>query len=86
MVSVIVDLVEVVVEVLLVAREVRGCFWAVGTLDRSAGRGLECWKGVVSKVPEVSVATPAEPRCDKTTFLVQILGGKKLLKFVEKCQ
>ena len=34
----------------------------------------------------VSVATPAEPRGAKQLFLVQILGGEKLLKFVEKCR
>ena len=33
-----------------------------------------------------SVATPAEPRGEKKLFLVQILGGEKLLKFVEKCR
>ena len=32
-----------------------------------------------------SVATPVEPRGEKT-FFVQILGGEKLLKFVEKCR
>ena len=31
----------------------------------------------------LSVATPAEPRGEKKLFLVQILGGEKLLKFVE---
>ena len=34
----------------------------------------------------VSVATPAEPRGEKKLFFVQILGGEKLLKFVEKCR
>ena len=36
----------------------------------------------------VSVATPAEPRGEKKKklFFVQVLGGEKLLKFVEKCQ
>ena len=34
----------------------------------------------------VSVATPAEPRGAKKTFFVQILGGEKFLRFVEKCQ
>ena len=34
----------------------------------------------------LSVATPAEPRGEKKLFFVQILGGEKLLKFVEKCQ
>ena len=34
----------------------------------------------------VRVATPAEPRGEKKLFFVQILGGEKLLKFVEKCQ
>ena len=35
----------------------------------------------------VSVATPAEPRGEnKHFFFVQILGGEKLLKFVEKCR
>ena len=33
----------------------------------------------------ISVATPAEPRGEKQLFLVLILGGEKLLKFVEKC-
>ena len=33
-----------------------------------------------------SVATPAEPRGEKKLFFVQILGGEKLLKFVEKCR
>ena len=33
-----------------------------------------------------SVATPAEPRGEKKLFLVQILGGEKLLKIVEKCR
>ena len=32
---------------------------------------------------QVSVATPAEPRGEKKLFFVQILGGEKLLKFVE---
>ena len=33
------------------------------------------------------MATPAEPRGEKKTFFfVQILGGEKLLKFVEKCR
>ena len=32
------------------------------------------------------VATPAEPRGEKKPFLVQILGGEKLFKFVEKCR
>ena len=32
----------------------------------------------------VSVAPPAEPRGEKKLFLVQILGGEKLLKFGEK--
>ena len=32
------------------------------------------------------VATPAEPRGEKKTFFVQILGGEELLKFVEKCR
>ena len=35
-------------------------------------------------VPNFSVATPAEPRGEKKLFFVQILGGEKLLKFVEK--
>ena len=37
----------------------------------------------------LGVATPpAEPRGEKNTFFlfVQILGGEKLLKFVEKCR
>ena len=35
----------------------------------------------------LGVATPAEPRGEKKTFFfVQILGGEKLLKFVEKCR
>ena len=34
----------------------------------------------------ISVATPAEPRGEKKLFFVQILGGEKLLKIVEKCQ
>ena len=32
----------------------------------------------------VSVAPPAEPRGEKKLFLLQILGGEKLLKFGEK--
>ena len=32
------------------------------------------------------VATPAEPRGENKLFFVQILGGEKLLKFVEKCR
>ena len=36
--------------------------------------------------PYLSVATPAEPRGEKKLFFVQILGGEKLLKFVEKCR
>ena len=31
----------------------------------------------------LSVATPAEPHGEKNFFFVQILGGEKLLKFVE---
>ena len=35
----------------------------------------------------LGVATPAEPRGEKKhPFFVQILGGEKLLKFVDKCQ
>ena len=34
----------------------------------------------------LGVATPAEPRGEKKLFFVQILGGEKLLKFVEKCR
>ena len=34
----------------------------------------------------LSVAIPAEPRGEKNFFFVQILGGEKLLKFVEKCR
>ena len=34
----------------------------------------------------ISVATPAEPRGEKQLLFVQILGGEKLLKFVEKCR
>ena len=34
----------------------------------------------------LSVPPPAEPRGEKKLFFVQILGGEKLLKFVEKCQ
>ena len=34
----------------------------------------------------LSVATPAEPRGEKNFFVVQILGGEKLLKLVEKCR
>ena len=33
-----------------------------------------------------SVATSAEPRGQKKLFFVQILGGEKLLGFVEKCR
>ena len=29
---------------------------------------------------------PAEPRGEKKLFFVKILGGEKLLKFVEKCR
>ena len=39
-----------------------------------------------SQSENISVATPAEPRGEKKTFFVQILGGEKLLKFVEKCR
>ena len=40
----------------------------------------------LAQVPRlVSVATPAEPRGEKKK-IVQILGGEKLLKVVEKCQ
>ena len=38
------------------------------------------------QVQFLSVATPAEPRGEKKAFFVQILGGEKLLKFVEKCR
>ena len=41
---------------------------------------------VIFNQQELSVATPAEPRGEKKHFFVQILGGEKLLKFVEKCQ
>ena len=34
----------------------------------------------------ISMANPAEPRGEKKNFFVQILGGEKLLKFVEKCR
>ena len=32
------------------------------------------------------VATPAEPRGEKKLLFVQILGGEKVLKLVEKCR
>ena len=35
---------------------------------------------------QLSVATPAEPRGEKKLFFVQIFGGEKLFKFVEKCR
>ena len=38
------------------------------------------------KDPPLGVATPAEPRGEKKLFFVLILGGEKLLKFVEKCR
>ena len=38
----------------------------------------------VAKAHRISVAPPAEPRGEKKLFFVQILGGEKLLKFVEK--
>ena len=34
----------------------------------------------------LSVAAPAEPRGEKKHFFVQILGGEKLLIFVETCR
>ena len=37
-------------------------------------------------IGSISVAAPAEPRGEKKLFFVQILGGEKLLKFVEKCR
>ena len=44
------------------------------------------WK--LPGLPKIfSVATPAEPRGEKKTFFwSNILGGEKLLKFVEKCR
>ena len=41
---------------------------------------------VHSKAIFLGVATPAEPRGEKKLFLVEILGGEKLLKSVEKCR
>ena len=35
---------------------------------------------------QISVASPAEPRGEKNFFVVLILGGEKLSKFVEKCR
>ena len=46
----------------------------------------KCQGGVSVSHHFVGVATPAEPRGEKKTFFVQILGGQKLLKFVEKCR
>ena len=37
-------------------------------------------------LPFISVAPPAEPRGEKKLLFVQISGGEKLLKFVEKCR
>ena len=42
--------------------------------------------GICKACSFLSVATPAEPRVKKNFFFVQILGGEKLLKFVEKCR
>ena len=39
-----------------------------------------------NKKETFSVAAPAEPRGEKKLFFVQMLGGEKLLKFVEKCR
>ena len=47
---------------------------------------LQVTKGAFDALNKVSVATPAEPRGEKKLFLVQILGGEKLLKLVEKCR
>ena len=54
-----------------------------------AGGGGSVWllnpKG--PKIEQIlGVATPAEPRGEKELFFVQILGGGKLLEFVEKCR
>ena len=35
---------------------------------------------------KLSVASPAEPRGEKSFIFLQILGGEKLLKFIEKCR
>ena len=51
---------------------VRLTFWASNTWKRGA--------------TSISVATPAEPRGEKKLYFVQILGGEKLLKLVEKCR
>ena len=40
--------------------------------------------GINHVIHDVSEATPAEPRGEKKLSFVQILGGEKLLKFVEK--
>ena len=44
------------------------------------------WFADKKKTWFLTVATPAEPRGEKKLFFVQILGGEKLLKFVEKCR
>ena len=51
-----------------------------------AGRQLLSPIMYVEDPLHVGVATPAEPRGEKQLFFVQILGGEKLLKFVEKCR
>ena len=35
---------------------------------------------------QIGVATPAEPCGEKKFYFLQILGGEKLLKFVERCR
>ena len=55
------------------------------TMEKNAQEAL---KGVADchSFLVVSVAPPAEPRGEKKLFFVQILGGEKLLRFVEKCR
>ena len=54
------------------------CCYAQGSLREMLARNFP------PACPMFSVATPAEPRGEKKLFFVQILGGEKLLKFVEK--
>ena len=55
-------------------------------LGRTPKEGGIAAVGVNNYRDSISGATPAEPRGEKKLFFVLILGGEKLLKFVEKCR
>ena len=45
-----------------------------------------CFLGQGENLQIFSVAIPAEPRGEKFFHFLEILGGEKLLRLVEKCR